>query len=263
MKKLLLAILPLFSMSYCYAQVTTDPNTGNVGIKVNNPTTALQIGPFQTSNSNQIIIPGTYNFEQVRFGQISNGNSALEFVNHTSYTNSYGIRFSIDIDHGAPGLNLQYAPSTSDYASLNYKTGLHLDLSGNIAIGTTLHPAGYKFAVAGSAIAESVTVQLQSEWPDFVFDKHYTLRSLTELKSFIDQNHHLPEMPAAKQVASEGINLGELGKVQTKKIEELTLYLIEKDEEVKKQQTQIDSQQQQINDLKAQVTALLKLSNTK
>lgn len=134
MKKLLLAILPLLLMSYCYAQVTTDLNTGNVGIKVNNPTAALQIGPFQTSNSNQIVIPGTYNFEQVRFGQIGNGNSALEFVNHTGYTNSYGIRFSIDTDHGAPGLNLQYAPSTSDYTTLNYNTGLHLDLSGNIAI---------------------------------------------------------------------------------------------------------------------------------
>lgn len=170
MKKLLLAILPLLSISYCNAQIITDPNTGIVGIKVNNPTMALQIGAIQTSKSNQIIIPGTYNFEQVRLGQISNNNSALEFVNHTGYTNSYGIRFSIDTDHGAPGLNLQYVPSTSDYASLKYYTGLHLDLNGNIAIGTTVHPLGYKFAVAGSAIAESITVQPQSEWPDFVFD---------------------------------------------------------------------------------------------
>lgn len=121
-----------------------------------------------------------------------------------------------------------------------------------------MHPAGYKFAVAGAAIAEAVTVQLRSEWPDFVFDKHYSLKSLPELKSFITQNHHLPEMPAAAKVMKDGLNLGEISKIQTEKIEELTLYLIEKDEQIKKQQSQIDNQQQQINDLKAQVSALLK-----
>jgi hypothetical protein len=212
--------------------------TNLIGIGTNNPSAALQIGNFATSSSNRLVIPGTYNFEQVRLGQIANGNTALEFVNHTSTASSYGIRFSVDVDHGAPGLNLQYAPSSPSYETLNYSTGLHLDLSGRVSIGTTVHPAGYKFAVAGYVIAESVTVKLQSPWGDYVFDKNYALKSLPEVKTYIDQNHHLPEMPSAQEVAKDGQNLGEMNRLLVKKVEELTLYLIEMKAEIKELQNQ-------------------------
>lgn len=262
MKKLLFAILALLTAGFSYAQ-NTFPLTGNVGISTSNPTAALQIGNFGITSSNQIVIPGTYNFEQVKFGQVSNGNSTLEFVNHTGVVSSYGIRLSVDVDQGAPGLNIQYAPPSQSYETLHYSTGLHLDLNGNISIGTTNHPAGFKFAVAGNAIAESVTVKLKSAWGDYVFNKDYVLKALPELEAYIDQNHHLPEMPSAQQVSSDGLNLGEMSILQTKKIEELTLYLIEKDKQVKEQQSQLANQQKQINDLEVQVKILLSLSNKK
>jgi hypothetical protein len=112
--------------------------------------------------------------------------------------------------------------------------------SGNVGIGTLTPPTGYKLAVNGSVIATSVTVKVKTAWPDYVFKKEYKLPTLTEVKNYIDQNHHLPEMPSEKEIADNGLNLGEMNKILTKKVEELTLYLIEKDQQLKKQQKKID-----------------------
>ena len=64
--------------------------------------------------------------------------------------------------------------------------------------------------------------------------------TLTEVKNYIDLNHHLPDMPSEKEVMANGLNLGEMNKILAKKVEELTLYLIE-------QNKRIDEQQKQIN----------------
>lgn len=106
------------------------------------------------------------------------------------------------------------------------------DASGNIGINT-FNPKGYKFAVNGSAVATSMTVKLNSVWPDYVFKPSYQLPALTEVKTYIDQHQHLPEIPSEEEIAKEGQNLGEMNRLLLKKVEELTLYLIEKDEEDK------------------------------
>jgi hypothetical protein len=111
--------------------------------------------------------------------------------------------------------------------------------NGNVGIGTP-DPKGYKLAVNGSAIATSMTVKLNSAWPDYVFKKDYALPTLSEVKTYIDQNQHLPEMPSAQEIAKDGLNLGEINKLLMKKVEELTLYLIEKDDKDKQQQEQIN-----------------------
>ncbi len=120
---------------------------------------------------------------------------------------------------------------------------------GNVGIGTT-NPQGYKLAVNGSAIAETMTVKLHGSWPDYVFKKEYKLPSLTEVKTFIEKKQRLPDMPSEQEVSKNGINLGEIVKLQTKKIEELTLYLIKQQEDTDKQ---IQLQQNQINLLKRQL----------
>lgn len=105
---------------------------------------------------------------------------------------------------------------------------------GNVAVGT-VDPKGYKFAVNGSAIATSMTVKVNSAWPDYVFKKDYKLPTLTEVKDYIEINHHLPDMPSEKEVIANGLNLGEMNKILTQKVEELTLYLIEQNKEILKQ----------------------------
>jgi hypothetical protein len=138
-------------------------------------------------------------------------------------------------------------------------------IGGNVGIGTTddaswqLATSIYRLAVGGGGIVStSVTVKLVANWPDYVFNKDYELPSLTTVKTFIDQNHHLPDMPSEQQIAKDGINLGEMNKLLTKKVEELTLYLIEKDKKDREQSTQLKSQQDQINLLIKQVAELSK-----
>lgn len=52
-------------------------------------------------------------------------------------------------------------------------------------------------------------------------------------------SRYLLEIPSAKEVESEGINLGEMNALLLKKIEELTLYLIEQDKRSEKQESRI------------------------
>ncbi len=114
-------------------------------------------------------------------------------------------------------------------------------------IGNPLGKQGnYLLAVAGSAIATSFTVKTLVNWPDYVFKPTYHLPPLSDVKAYIDQNHHLPEMPSAKEVSDNGLNLGEINKLLLKKVEELTLYLIEKDNEIKNQQKKLNTLEIQI-----------------
>ncbi|SHN37603.1 hypothetical protein [Mucilaginibacter sp. OK098] len=122
---------------------------------------------------------------------------------------------------------------------------MFIDKDGNVGIATT-DTKGYTFAVNGTAIATSMTVKAYANWPDFVFKPTYKLPTLTEVKTYIDQNHHLPDVPSAAEVEKNGLNLGEMNKVLVKKVEELTLYLIEKDKQLSEQQDQINQIKNQL-----------------
>lgn len=108
-----------------------------------------------------------------------------------------------------------------------------LDVSGNIKatgymlIGTTSLPAeDAKLAVDGNIYSKKVKVT-QSGWADYVFNDRYRLRPLSEVEQYIQQHHHLPEVPSAAEVEKDGIDLGDNQATLLKKIEELTLYIIE------------------------------------
>jgi len=58
--------------------------------------------------------------------------------------------------------------------------------------------------------------------------------SLEETKAYIDANKHLPEVPSAKEMEKNGVQLGEMNLLLLKKVEELTLHLIEQEEQIKK-----------------------------
>jgi hypothetical protein len=77
--------------------------------------------------------------------------------------------------------------------------------------------------------------------PDYVLEEGYALPSLDEVKSFIEQHGHLPEMPSARQMRTEGIDIVQMNFVLLKKIEELTLHLIGQQETIRGQQVEIDA----------------------
>ncbi|MBN2612909.1 MAG: hypothetical protein JXB00_15240 [Bacteroidales bacterium] len=99
-----------------------------------------------------------------------------------------------------------------------------------IAIGTTDLGDG-KLAVNGKILATEVEVKVYP-WSDYVFTSEYKLRTLEEVSAFISQNGHLPEVPSAKEVEENGVNLGEMNAILLKKIEELTLYVIEQNKQI-------------------------------
>ncbi len=109
---------------------------------------------------------------------------------------------------------------------------------GNVGIGTNAPDA--KLSVSGQVHAQEVKVSITVPSPDYVFDKDYKLLSLEDIKNYIDQNKHLPEVPSAKEMEKNGVQLGEMNMLLLKKIEELTLYVIE----LKKEMQELKENQQ-------------------
>jgi len=108
---------------------------------------------------------------------------------------------------------------------------------GNVGIGTPTK-AGFKLSVCGGIIAEDVTIDIIG--CDFVFEDNYKLMYLNELEQYIKMNNHLPGIPSAKQVETDGVSVSEMISKLLQKIEELTLYTIQQDKAIKELKIQID-----------------------
>jgi len=151
-------------------------------------------------------------------------------IKDAGYTFGTSIR-SITQNPGANMYGLQFFTQESWYANQTEK--MRIQGNGNVGIGTT-NPSE-KLTVKGRVLAEEIKVQLSTSWPDYVFAQNYKRMPLPELEQFIVKNKHLPDIPSAQQVAKEGIELGATQAALLKKIEELTLYMIEQNKELKKQ----------------------------
>jgi len=112
------------------------------------------------------------------------------------------------------------------YLDLRYGTNkiYTVDHTGNMGIGT--NNPDEKLTVNGKVHAAEIKVN-NSIWPDYVFRPSYKLMPLSKVESFIKTNGHLPEVPSAKEVEEKGIEVGANQALLLKKIEELTLYMIE------------------------------------
>lgn len=107
-------------------------------------------------------------------------------------------------------------------------TRLAVDSAGAVMINTLSEKKpGYELNVNGQIVAEEVLVQNSTNWPDYVFADDYSLRDLSDVEAFITTHKHLPDVPSAVDMEKDGINLGEMDKTLLRKIEELTLYLLE------------------------------------
>jgi hypothetical protein len=117
--------------------------------------------------------------------------------------------------------------------------------NGNVGIGT-LNP-DQKLTVKGKIHSEEVIVDLAVP-ADYVFQQYYTGKSelkadyvmptLAEIESFTKKNHHLPNVPSAKEIQQNGLLVGEMSNVLLQKIEELTLYAIAQQKELDRMKTE-------------------------
>jgi hypothetical protein len=106
---------------------------------------------------------------------------------------------------------------------------------------TSSNPSGYMLYVNGDVLATGYKCALSSDatnWSDYVFDKDYKLASLSDVETYIKDNHHLPDVPSTEDVQCEGIDMAQMDATLLKKIEELTLYVLQlkKDNEAMKAQ---------------------------
>jgi len=146
------------------------------------------------------------------------------------------------------------------YNSSTEKPLMYILGNGNVGIGmaTSTFPTEYKLAVDGSIIGTAVVVQAYANWSDYVFAPDYRLPKLSYVKKYVLLNHHLPDVPSAAIIKNKGLNLGDVENDLTKKVEELTLYLIQKDEQISKEKIIVNQQQKEIDGLKAEMNAIEK-----
>jgi len=242
---------------------------GNVGIGTDHPTGRLQVlksnvwgDPSSTSTSidNLIILqtpyqgttPVSYNGTGYKWGiQFWGKNDASQ----SDQEKSGGI-YAVSED-GNYGFNravgLVFHTTALDATSAER---FRITSAGNVGIGTA-DTKGYKLAVAGNAVAESITVKTQNTWPDYVFDKDYKALSLTDLSTYIAKNKHLPGMPSSQEIEKNGQNLGHINLTLVKNLEELTLHLIEENKSLRAQQDRMAIQDDKIEKLQAALEKLL------
>lgn len=132
--------------------------------------------------------------------------------------------------------------TTSLYIASNGQVGIGtehpaatLDVQGVVRIGNVSTPnaltsPGYSLYVQYGVLAESFKIASSTgsyDWSDYVFDKDYKLPALSEVENYIKDNKHLPGVPSTDDVQCDGIDLAKMDATLLKKIEELTLYVLQ------------------------------------
>ena len=115
----------------------------------------------------------------------------------------------------------------------------------NVGIGTTAPDE--KLTVKGKIHTQEVRVDMAGPLvPDYVFSNDYKLKSLQEVEEYIKQNSHLPEIPSAQEIEKNGLMLAEMNMSLLKKMEEMTLYMIEMKKENEVQNEKIKLLEKQL-----------------
>jgi hypothetical protein len=223
--------------------------SGNVGIGTISPAAPLEVnGNIQADGSmvTNVASNGNTWFQATTSGTLATGMGS----NSSSTANAYGAPSNSSFVGNAQNYPLVFTTSAVEH--------MRIQPNGNVGIGTTV--PDQLLTVLGTIHAKEVNIDLSVPGPDYVFNKDYKLKSLTELNRYVAQNKHLPEIPSAETMEKNGINVGYLNMKLLKKVEELTLYLIEKDKQVERekiinqaQQKVIVSLQDQLNEIKEQI----------
>ncbi|GAA4277400.1 hypothetical protein GCM10022259_21240 [Aquimarina mytili] len=204
-------------------------SNGRLGIGTSNPGSK-----FEVRSSNNLRVWLNHN-DQSSISFVPNNGNSVFHINH-------GLNNDLNISHG------------STVGAVNIMT---IKNSGSIGIGTNTPDA--KLTVNGDIHAKEITVDLIG-WPDYVFEKNYTLPTLFQVEQHIAEKGHLINIPSAKEVEKNGIQLGEMNKKLLEKIEELTLYTISQEKKIKtlhQKVNTLEKQNMRIKNLEEKLNTLL------
>lgn len=191
-------------------------DNNKVGMGVVNPNYTLHIKSNGSETTRLDIEPGANNKSILSFGDLRNSiQSGYDGDNVYLSFNAELYKFN-----GAGGTNMEMLP--------NGRVNMN-----KLSIGTKDEVDDYRLAVNGKIIAEELKIEEYDYWPDYVFEEDYPLRDLHEVESFIKEHKRLPNIPSAAGVKENGISVGEMNAKLLEKIEELTLYVIEQQKEIK------------------------------
>jgi hypothetical protein len=224
--------LPGTFSSYAPSDLTLQTN-GTGRLTISNSTGYVGIGTASPGVKLDIVGSGSSNVDLAVNGRIKTGDGS-----------NYG---GIWIGQGSSNLFVGQSNATSLGFYNNGAWRLIADNTGKVGIGTTT--PDQLLTVKGIIHSQEVRVDLSVPGPDYVFEKNYKLPTLEEIKSYVDQNKHLPDVPTAAEMEKNGIQLGEMNMLLLKKVEELTLYVIEQNKKIELQQQQNQDRQKQIDKL--------------
>lgn len=223
MKKLaLLQIVFMLNGLLLTSQTNTFPAIGDAGIGTLSPSATIHLE--RTGAPVSFLLNRT---DGTFFRSAVGTLGGAFFFGHTG-------RFSIAPSNGI-------ANNITDFSNaLTFYGSGHTSFPGQIIVGALTPGDNSKFSVNGRVRSEEVKVVSNIEAPDYVFKSDYKLLSLNDLKDFIRVNSHLPEIPSAKEFQQNGILLGEMSFNLLKKVEELTLYILQLNDEIQKLNQEIE-----------------------
>ncbi|WP_131537072.1 hypothetical protein [Pedobacter nototheniae] len=199
-------------------------NSGNVGLGTTTPQSKLHVYQPVADQVGLIVQGNTINTDFApHYVAITldgdYGNATGNYSQIRSYSNLYS----------SWGSSLAFYTTTSSGPSNTLVERMYINAFGNVGIGT--NSPKEKLSVNGNIRAKEIKVETNN-WPDYVFAKDYVLPTLAETEKHIKEKGHLQGIPSATEVKENGVELGEMNKLLLKKVEELTLYLIQKDKEM-------------------------------
>ncbi|MBU0549284.1 MAG: hypothetical protein KJ838_03060 [Candidatus Omnitrophica bacterium] len=153
-----------------------------------------------------------------------------EVVITTYYPSPYGVYKDLKVE-GAVGNEGTFEVDPDGTAGNSDE--FIVNSSGNVGIGTTT-PGAYRLYVNGNMYVNGDITTDADTYPDYVFEPGYKLMSIKELKQFVLENKHLPNMQSREEVKKEGIKIFEQNRLMMEKLEEAYLYIIELQDRVNK-----------------------------
>ncbi len=194
-------------------------NAGNIGIG-----TATPAGKLHVSAGTSGVSP--HSFSDIT---MENDDHAMISILTPNSKNGY-FAFGDQNDNYVGGIRYNHSINDMTFVVNNSSSHMVIKNNGNVGIGTTAPDA--KLAVSGRIHAEEVKVDLSVPGPDYVFKTDYELKSLEEVQRYIKENGHLPNIPSAKEMETNGVDLGTMEMKLLEKIEELTLYILEQEKRI-------------------------------